>query len=158
MRVRVQVGKVVGVDPVKLAKVIQAEKRKEAKAVEREFKITVRTWKRQPTFTVEEDDDGVAIGTDNEIYGYVDEGTRPHIITPKRAQFLSFYRTGFVSKTVPNRLNPRAGRSANRNPTRAKVVNHPGTQARNFTKLIAKKSEARLWRNIQKALQQDIGV
>lgn len=127
---------------------------KEVKAVKREYQITVRTWKRKPDFEVTQDPDSAEVSTDNPIYGYVDKGTKPHIIRPKTAKTLRFNTAGFVSKTVAGRLSPRAGRSAKPPTAYPMEVRHPGTKARGFSELIAKRSIARLTKNINKAIKE----
>lgn len=54
----------------------------------------------------------VKVGSDLEYAGFVNDGTRPHIIRPRNAQVLRF--------RVGGRL------------VYAKVVHHPGTRARPF--------------------------
>lgn len=54
----------------------------------------------------------VTVGTDVEYASWVHDGTRPHVIRPRRAQVLRFQVGG---RTVF-----------------ARVVNHPGTRARPF--------------------------
>jgi len=131
-----------------LNKVIEAE----AKAVVREYEITTRTWKKRVKFEVKVTPfETLTVGTDNEIYGYVDKGTRPHIIRPKKAKALRF-NTVFRAKTIPNQLTARAGLSAPPVAIRMEV-HHPGNEPRNFTKLIAQRSEARFSRNIARAMK-----
>lgn len=128
----------------------------EAKNVEREFNITVRTFKRKIGFKAKVEADGFEVVTDDEIYGYLDSGTRPHVIQARRAPRLAFYSGGFVSKTVAGRLNPRAGRKANTGFTRPLKVNHPGTAPRNFSKIIAERSNKRVAKAFQKALKASL--
>lgn len=153
----VKIGKPKPVLP-NLDKIISSELRKEKKAVLREYQITVRTWRKQPDFETQEDSDSITVGTDDKIYGYVDHGTEPHSITAKRAPRLRFYAKGFVSKTVPGRLNPRAGRQANQDLRFPKTVRHPGFPGREFSKQIRERSQARFWRNMQKRIKQELGV
>lgn len=54
----------------------------------------------------------VSVGSDLEYAGFVNDGTRPHVIRPRRAKALRF--------TVGGRT------------VYATVVNHPGTRARPF--------------------------
>lgn len=137
-----------------LEKIVLEEAKKEAKKLKQEFGGTVSRWKRKPQFTITLQEGGhFEIGTDNEIYKYVDEGTKPHVIRAKNAPYLSFYRTGFVSKTKANSLNTRAGRKANADFTKVKQVNHPGTEPRNFTKLIRERSRKRYGNNVIKAIK-----
>lgn len=138
-----------------LLEIVNKEARKEAEKIQKEFGGTVKTWKKKPKFTITMQEGGsYEIGTDNPIYGFVDQGTKPHIIRAKNAPYLSFYRTGFVSKTKPNSLNNRAGRKATQDFTQVKQVNHPGTEPRNFTKLIRNRSQKRYPVNVAKAIKQ----
>jgi len=77
------------------------------------------------------------IGPAAEIYGYVDQGTKPHIIKPVRAPLLVF-QTGYKSKTLANPARTVSGGGIATGPTvRAKLVHHPGSEAREFSKTIA---------------------
>jgi hypothetical protein len=132
--------------------VIEKEITRETRSIVREYEITVGTWKRKVRFTITISPyEFATVGTDNEIYGYVDKGTRPHIIRPKKAKMLRF-NTVFRAKTIPNQLRNRAGMSA---PpvAHALEVHHPGTEARNFTENISKRSEARFSKNMAKAMK-----
>jgi hypothetical protein len=104
------------------------------------FRGTVRTWRRKPTFQVLTEarggDVSILVGTDDEIYGYVDRGTRPHVIRPRNARRLRF-NSVFTAKTTPGSLQSGAGGS--KPPTvYALEVLHPGTQPRGFTERILK--------------------
>lgn len=137
-----------------LEKIVLEEAKKEAKKLKQEFGGTVTRWKRKPQFTITLQEGGnFEVGTDNEIYKYVDEGTKPHVIRAKNAPYLSFFRTGFVSKTKANSLNTRAGRAANQNFRQPQMVKHPGTKPRNFTKLIRERSRKRYGNNVIKAIK-----
>lgn len=96
----------------------------------------VRTWSNKPTITISRTADGVAFGTDDPIYGYVNDGTKAHTIAPKRGRFLAF-GAGGRAKTQPGVVGSGGGA---RGDTRvfARVVRHPGTKARGFTKVIAR--------------------
>lgn len=136
-------------------KIIKAEQRKEAKAVKREFGLTVRTWNKKPDFEIDETGENVEVKTDDKIYGYVDKGTRPHIIKPKKPGYpLRFNSQGFKPKTVSNSIYARAGRAAQPPQIRAMQVKHPGFVGRFFTVQLAKRSRARFKRNIDKALKK----
>jgi hypothetical protein len=97
------------------------------------------TWKHKPTFSQTAVRDGIVIGTDDQIFEYVDDGTKPHIITPKRAKRLVF-SPGGSPKTRPGVVGSGSG---SRGDTRvfAKVVHHPGTAPRNFSKAVAKQMQ-----------------
>ena len=76
-------------------------------------------WSKPPTFEVVAVSDGVIVGTDDEIFGYVDEGTKPHVIVPRKAKVLRF--------------NPHGGNGASGGAVFTKRVNHPGTAPRDYT-------------------------
>lgn len=89
------------------------------------------TWKHQPDFTTEETKDGIIIGTDDPIFAFVDEGTKPHDIRPKNKTLLRF-RGGYGAKSSPGQLRAKPG-GVSGGVVFAKVVHHPGTEAREFT-------------------------
>lgn len=116
-----------------------------ARAVERDYKETVKTWKTKPEFetivTLRGGKAEFLVGTDNEIYRYVDEGTKPHPIFPKKAKFLRF-QSGYSAKTTPGIIGSTSGgRSGSEVFSRG--VQHPGTKPRKFSELINKKYKSR---------------
>ena len=137
---------------------IASEVQKVTKEIKKDFEGTVKTWKTKVVFEdlIEVGPDAVTIyvGTDNEIYGWVDKGTRPHRIEPKGNYPLA-WRSGYTGpKTKPGSL-----KSVNRGKATgpyvfAKGVNHPGTKARGFSEMIAKKWERILPKRMQKALDR----
>lgn len=117
-----------------------------AKDVIADYQKTTKTWVHQPEFTILNSSFRVGsrvvsvdIGTEDEIYGYVDNGTKPHIIRPVRAKVLAF-NAGSQPKTRPNRLIATAG-SPGTQPVKTMIVHHPGSKPRNFSKMIAKKHQ-----------------
>lgn len=131
-----------------------------AQQVIADYGKTVSTWEHKPEFsvlgstgfrigrTVME----ITVGTEDEIYGYVDLGTKKHLIRPRRARVLAF-GVGGSPKTRPNRLLAQTG-SAGTIRAFAQVVHHPGTKARNFSKMIQKKHQQR--NTLGKAIQSRI--
>jgi len=109
-----------------------------------DFKATVKSWKKPAKFDKK---DARKVGgrleaitsTSDEIYFYVTRGTRPHIIVPKSAGALSF-QTGYRAKTRVRVIGSRSGGSYGPRVT-AKSVMHPGTDARDFDKEIAKRRQ-----------------
>lgn len=127
---------------------------KVGRQVERDFKDTTRTWARDVEFSVkvvkERGRLGITAGTDDEIYGYVNHGTRPHVIRAKNAPMLAF-PGGYVAKSKPGRIVSRRGGSFG--PTRfAQEVNHPGTEARKFDALIARRRQKTIETLLNKAI------
>lgn len=127
-----------------------------ARAILKDFERTVKTWKRKPEFylstrfRVGSRNVEIIVGTDNIIYGYVNDGTRAHIIRPKRSKVLRF-QSKYRSKTMPNQTFSRAGGGSG-GFVFAQKVNHPGTKARNFDKVITDRHTRRgtLPKNIQR--------
>ncbi len=132
------------------------ELRKEGRKIKREYQKTTRTWKRKPKFEIivglgrgADAEASVLVGTDDEIYGYVDEGTEAHPISARRKPFLKF-RTGFTPKTSRGRIGSRRGGRSGGWVSKKRVM-HPGTKSRNFTPTIAARREGPFVRNMRKA-------
>jgi hypothetical protein len=106
-----------------------------------EFEITTATWEHQVKFereiSVGPASIDILVGTDDEIYRYVDEGTRPHMIYPKGDYPLRF-QSGYNAKTTPGLISSKYGGSFG-DVVYARGVSHPGTKAREFDKNITKK-------------------
>ena len=121
-----------------------------------DFKKTTQGFKTRITFrTVKKINDRgwiIAVGTDNEIYAYLNYGTKPHAIRPKKARRLRF-RGGYTSKTVPGRLNTRPGGSSG-DYVSAKEVQHPGTDARNFDKEIVRRNQQPIVDDVKDAFRE----
>lgn len=111
---------------------------KTGKQIVKTFEGTTSTWKTKVDFdlkvTVNGTEASIEVSTKNEIYGYVNEGTKPHIIRPKRVSRLRF-QTGYKAKTKPRSITSGSG-GAFGPWVSAKVVHHPGTKAREFTKWV----------------------
>ena len=127
-----------------------------ARAVERDYKETVKTWETKVEFeTIISLRGGKAeflVGTSSKIYEYVDKGTRPHVIKPKKAKFLRF-QSGYRAKTTPGVISSGSGGRSG-DVVYSKGVMHPGTKARNFSKLINKKYERRFKDEMHAAMRR----
>jgi len=126
-------------------KAIEQAMDKEVKpALIKSHNLIVADWKNKPVFKARKyiSAERIAVtvfptGPAAEIYGYVDRGTKPHIIAAKNAPFLSF-RTGYSPKTLANPARTVSGGGTSSGPrVYAKVVHHPGSEAREFSKVIA---------------------
>jgi hypothetical protein len=79
----------------------------------------------------------VEISTEDDVYKWIDEGTRPHYIIPKRATFLRFH-SGYNAKTTPGILGAHGG--GDHGPlVYRQIVFHPGNAPRNFTQTVMEK-------------------
>lgn len=110
--------------------------------VQEDFHKTVETWETAVAFPItfpnkETAEIKVKPGHPAKIYGYVDQGTKPHIIRARAASYLRI-PSFFIPKTYPGTLRAiKGGRSDSA--TFRKEVHHPGSKPRKFTKMIAKK-------------------
>lgn len=117
------------------------------------FEDTTRTWKNRPNFYMRKLRGSRSVGTKSKIYQFVDKGTRAHVIKPKRAGgVLRFRAGGFKAKTTPGRLQSNKGVPA-RNWTSAKIVRHPGTEARGFSEEIQKRMQKQIASDMRKAMK-----
>lgn len=135
--------------------------REEGRIIAKEFDKTTRTWKGvKPKFEVliglTGKDATVVVGptgSDKAVlkWVWIDEGTKPHKIKAKNVPLLKF-RSGFSSKTFPNRIASFLGGSFGPFVSK-KEVNHPGTEPRNFTKIVVKRRRKKFINSMIKAAQ-----
>lgn len=102
------------------------------------FEKTTATWSTRPTFVIKVTRKGFTVGTDSAVFGYVDEGTRPHRIMPKRPDGVLRFQSPFRAKTRPGSLQSGSGGSGP-DTVYSRGVNHPGSKARKFTEQVQKR-------------------
>jgi hypothetical protein len=123
--------------------------------VKQDFEATVETWEHEVEFHAEVKDtpQGLVaeVSTEDEIYGYVNNGTDPHPIRAKNAKALAFPGGGYVAKTIPGMVGSQSGGPAG-DTAFAKEVQHPGTEARKFDEAIKKKRRGDFARIMLRAL------
>lgn len=117
----------------------------------KDFEKTTATWKTAVVFTIKEQKDGFVIGTDNRIWIYGDKGTRAHRIVAHRKRLR--FGIGGRAKTRPGFIGSQAGARGG-GQVFARAVNHPGTTARGWSKLIAAKYKAQMSRYIDKRIKE----
>ena len=128
------------IDTKQLLGVIKGAAVETARGMRADFLKTTRTWKHRVVFTIQITVDGNAqatVYTDDDIYNYVNGGTKPHMIKPRRKKRLAF-GVPFRAKTRVGFLGSGNGKRGN-TMVFSKGVMHPGTDARNFDKVIADK-------------------
>jgi hypothetical protein len=148
------------VDKVRLK--LLNELRKEGRIVQREFEKTVRTWQgERPKFEVLiglTGKDATAVigptGSDKAVskWTFLDEGTKPHAIKPKKKPALAF-RSGFQAKTTPNLITSSTGGSFGPfvHLRKGQSVKHPGIKPRNWTKIVVKQRSPKFAEAMSKA-------
>lgn len=124
-----------------------------AKGAQVDFKVTTRTWTNKPDFTIDASkEDRRIVGTSDPIYGYVDKGTKPHIIRPKRpGGRLTWMGTAYRAKTTPNVIGSKSSKN-NNSIVYTKIVQHPGNAPRNFSIVIRDKWAKEMRIRMQSAL------
>ena len=141
--------------PQQMERAIQNTLTGVAKDIAVDFGVVTQTWQHKPSFKVSSPDQySRQIATDDEVFGMLNVGTRPHTIKPKSARGILRFTTPFQSKTLPNQIMSRTG-SKGQNKVVARVVHHPGSAARNWTKVIADKWQAQVGVIFQRALDAE---
>lgn len=132
--------------------------RKVGRKIRKDFEKTTATWTRKPKFemviSLTAPGPTVVVGTDNEIYGYVDQGTRPHRIAPRNSPYLVF-QAGYRPKTRPRFIGSTTGGSFG-NTVFARSVMHPGITAREFSVTIQKKWERPFKKEMEQAMKRAV--
>ena len=135
--------------------------RKGGRGIRRDFQKTTEHWKHDVQFDLEISltlpGPFVLVATDDEIYGYVNNGTEEHLIwagiyTGKSDKTTLFFSSQFVPKTRPGVIGSNPGFVGERD-THTPYVEHPGTEARNFDKIIQKTWEPKFKRLMEGAMR-----
>ena len=130
--------------------------RKVGTQIKKDFEKTTATWEHKPKFeslvSLAGGGATLLVETNSVIYRYVSEGTKPHVILPKKAKALRFPGT-YTAKTLPGVLEARAGGASGAD-VFSKGVMHPGTKARNFDKLIAAKWQRQFKREMEAVMRE----
>ena len=122
----------------------KALKEQVSPALIKSHNLIVADWKNKPTFqtriSVRPEKISMTVfpvGDAAGIYEIVDQGSPPHIIRAVKAKFLVF-RLGYQSKTLarPARTVSGGGKATG-DVVRAKLVHHPGSEGRFFSRQIA---------------------
>lgn len=141
-------------DPAKLNRALTNAMNGVAKDIQIDFNVTTQTWQHKPSFPIQSPSAYRRIvATDDEIYGYVNDGTRPHKILPK-GKMLRF-NTPFRSKTLPNKIYSGPGNKG-ANVVFSRGVNHPGSKPRAFDKAIKEKWEKEFPIVMQRAIDSEV--
>ena len=138
----------------KLERAIENALTGSAKAAKVDFDVTTQTWDRRPDFTIDSEPGKRTISTDNEIYGYVNDGTESHPIVAKNAPTLVF-GVPFGAKTQVRVIGSGAG-SRGTIIRRPKAIMHPGTVAREFDQVIKEKWDDLLPKTLQRSIDSEV--
>ncbi len=142
-------------NPTKILRTMHDDAKAFAESMVQPFLPSVKTWGKQPVFEsfLEVIPGGsflMTAGTSNPIYEMVNDGTKSHFITPRRAKVLAFPRT-FRAKTSPGILRSKAGfKSKKLYFSKGHMVS--GIEPRRFDEAVVKIVEKQL----PKAVEQSI--
>lgn len=123
-----------------------------AEAVVKDIEKTTATWKHDVAIEVKERSDGYSVTVKDDIWNMLDHGTRAHRIIARRAKRLRF-AGGFQAKTRPGFIGSTSGSSGG-GVVFAQSVQHPGTTARGWSKLIGAKYRSQLQKFISKRIRE----
>jgi len=117
----------------------------------KEFEKIVANWEHKPDFQGRKYITADAIqvnvypvGSNKQIYEFVTGGTRPHTIVPRSAKRLVFMWGGpgsYKAKTGPGGKYGGPGIVTGGRLTARTIVHHPGSEPRNFEKVVREKNK-----------------
>lgn len=164
---------ITGLNNIARKKLEKAIDKKVKPSLIKSHELIVVDWEHKPKFAarkyIEPNRIAVSVyptGQYANIWFYVNFGTKPHKIAARNAPMLVFPWGGpgsYVSKTLAKPARTVRGGGYVKNPTLQfrKQVNHPGTQAREFTKELAedfkpefKKTIENTFREIARAIEE----
>jgi hypothetical protein len=143
--------------------------RAEGREIRQDLQKTTKTWKHRVKFEMKvslrrtSGSGYVEVWTDDEIYGYVNNGTPPHLmgpILPVRKKVLKIPTGGTRPKTRPGVM--RSYKGGSKGPyifaKKTKMFTHPGSEPRDFTVTIRNKiyKSGRFQKRIDEAVSRGI--
>jgi hypothetical protein len=124
-----------------------------------DLELAVATWDHKVKFEEEVNVTTslveILVGTDDEIFRYVDEGTKPHPIMPKKPGGKLRFQSGYKAKSTPGVQVSSVGGPFG-DVVYAKGVQHPGTKARNFTGQLTLRWRIQVYRRLNLAIQRAV--
>ena len=108
-----------------------------AKDLQKDLKATTSGWTHKVDFDIKQERDGYTVSTDDAIWRYGDDGTKPHDIYPSRRKMLRFVTHGQV--------------------VFSRHVRHPGTKAHNWSKMLKDKYQTEMAHRLNAAIASTIG-
>lgn len=136
--------------------------RRAGTAVRKDFKKTTATWEHKVVFEQSVSLAGpgpvLMVWTEDQIYKWVNDGTRPHeiwagIYTGKSDKRALAFPSQSTPKTQPRLLGSGPGGSGGELLFRP-YVNHPGTEAREFDEIIQAMWETKFKRQMEQAMSE----
>lgn len=135
-----------------IKEVVNKETLRQQKRNAREIKRATATWQNPLQLEIEDTDDGVTISTEDQRYEWVDEGTKPHEISPRSARVLRFLPGYRVRAEIARRQENSARRDARM--VFAKKIIHPGIRPRSITERVMAKRRLPIISAIKDAVEK----
>ncbi len=129
---------------------------KSAKETKKLFKKTTRTWNHQPVFETRIKDDSAEVGTNDERYKWINDGTPDRPISPKTAGGRLAWQSKFVPKTIPRKIMSRQGGKSGPVDTFRRQVYHHEIEARNFAEVIQGEMGKEFKKDFEKAMEEQL--
>lgn len=156
-QIRLKVIKPSGINEKAMLDELTKEMKGIGEGIAKDFEATTKTWEHKPKFSRELQSGPTRIRayvwTIDEIYGYVNSGTKPHRIVPKRSRVLSFPGGQYRAKTSPGVIGSSSGGSSG-GQVFSRGVRHPGTKARDFEGTIEKKWHGLFQKRMSAAMER----
>jgi hypothetical protein len=114
-----------------------------------------QTWNKQPKWETKIGKDYIRIKTRDKRVKWIDEGTKPYKIRPKRRNGRLKFFMGGKPKTIPGRSVAVKG-SKGKMFVVAKEVNHPGIRPRHALRIIVDKAEKQFRRTMTREINDAI--
>jgi len=129
------------------------------KEADKEFSKTYATWSHKPKFVFETPIlattlSGIrgAVYTTDQIYVWLNDGTRKNYKIPKQGPGLLAFPSGYTAKTSPGVIGSRSGGPSGEKVIIFGQVTHPGIDARKFDEVIGKRMTPKFYARAQKAM------
>jgi hypothetical protein len=141
---------------INMRRVIENTLTAQARAIKVDLALPQQTWRHKAPATIAKTGPYErTITVDDPIYVMLNDGTRAHDIKPKRPGGVLRFQGPFRPKTVPNEIRSNKG-SVGGVVSWSRGVHHPGTKARNWDRVIAKKWRERLGGIFQRAIDSEV--
>src|SRR4030042_52094 len=125
--------------------------------IQKEFEKTTETWEHEVKFTKQISLRGgpsLLVGTDDEIYRYVNDGVPSHYIGPKVSGGMLVFKKGYKAKTSAGVIGSVTGGKFGTYTRRKEIPEHPGNEARKFDAIIYEVWKPKFKRLMEEAMKK----
>ena len=126
-----------------------------AKETKKKFKKTTRTWNHQPVFETRIKDDQAEVGTNDERYKWINDGTPERSFTSPSGGVMA-WQSQFTPKTTRRWIGSRSGGKTGPVDSFARRINHHKIEAREFDKVIQDEMDKEFEKEFEKAMEDQL--